>query len=104
METIEKAEFTNKHNDQIELLLMADSFGGYHLILKAKRLRKHEEQRFWNMSKAPLSVVSFTEETTHTYTEIREQAISEFKMTRAMEGDPDYSMIEFFEWQKLNGH
>lgn len=102
MELMEKAQFTNKLGDRVNVSLFKDGAGGYHVITKAQRYREETEQRFINKKSVELNVKRFTEETTITATAFEAQAHIEFNMSRAIEGDPTFTMADFIEWQKSN--
>jgi hypothetical protein len=99
MELKEKAEFTNHNGDKVTITLFQDSAGGFHLITGCKMLRRTEEKRIVDGALVGIPVNTWTDETSIAQIPTRQVAIVEFNMTRAIQGDPEYSMKAFTEWQ-----
>lgn len=95
-------EFTNKHGDEVLIQLSEDSAGGFHLIVKCKRVRRHEETRVLEHSLIQLPVSTFTDETSHTNIPNERSALVEFKMACMMHNMPGFGSTEFQAWLATN--
>ena len=93
-----KREFTNKNNDVVSIVLMEDSFGGYHLIIKSQLLRRIKETRFSNLHIVELETSTYTDETSHTQIPDKRLAEIEYNMQRALHSDPNWTMQMFQSW------
>lgn len=91
-------EFTNKHNDEVQIQLSEDSAGGFHLIVKCKMHRRSEETRVLNDRIIKLPVSTFTDETSHTNIPNERSAMIEFKMACMMNNMPGFGSTEFQQW------
>jgi hypothetical protein len=93
METLQEKEFKNRRGDEVKVILMHDSFNGFHLIVKSKRLRKEQETRFHpgNNGMVKLEKISYLEETTHTYTDNDVLARIEFQCELFWNALADYT-------------
>lgn len=100
MRECEYAEFTNKHRDEVKIQLSEDSFGGFHLIVKCKRLRRHEETRVIDGRPVKMPVSTFTDETKHAQLPDARTAAVEYRLECMMHNMPGFGMEEFMEWQK----
>lgn len=98
MREIAFEEFTNKHNDDVLIRLSEDSFGGFHLIVKSKRLRRTEEHRVSEGVLIALPVGTVTDETSHTQLPTERAAMVEFKMACMMNNMPGFGSDEFQAW------
>lgn len=99
MITLNNRKFTNKNNDHVDITLMEDSFGGFHLIIKSQLLRRFKEQRIADMHIIELETSTFTDETSHTQIPNKRVAEIEYHMQRALNSDPEFTMAQFQAWQ-----
>lgn len=100
MQLKEKAEFTNKHSDTVVITLWEDSSKSFQVITGITSTRKSEEPRFIAGELVQLPRTVFTDETEIVKTDSYSQALIEFNMRRAINGQPDYSMSEYVYWRK----
>lgn len=102
MQTTQHREFTNKHGDKVDVLLMQDSFGSFHLIVKAQLLRVETQLRFKGSHAVELETRTFTKETKHTNISDEFLAMNEFNLERVMHNDPTFSSADYMQWQTDN--
>lgn len=91
-------EFTNKHGDEVLIQLDQDVAGGFHLIVKAKRLRETEETRAASGKLIKVPVITRTDETEHKRLPTERVAMVEFMMECALNNMPGFDSDAFQAW------
>jgi len=98
MKLHDKAEFTNRNKDKVTITLFEDGAGGFHLIIKSVRMRKHEEQRVIGGKLTAIPTTTWNEETKLVQLPNARTALVEFQLYRTTESDPEFGMTEFQAW------